>query len=46
MKKIDFSKSISETSKKINIFISISWLASFGVYVYIQQFFDVVRNKL
>ena len=31
---------------KIYLFVCISWLVSFGVCIYIQYYFDVVRNKL
>ena len=44
--KQDFSTSISETSENVYLFVFISWLVSFGVCIYIQYFFDVVRNKL
>ena len=40
-KKKDFSTSISETSECVSLFVSVSWLFSFGVCVYIQCFFDV-----
>ena len=51
MKKIqDFSTSISDTSENVHLFVSLSWLVSFGVfiylYIYIFYFFGVVRNKL
>ena len=40
---------ISERSKNVFLFILISvilWFVSFGVCIYIQYSFDVVRNKL
>ena len=42
----DFSTSISETTENVCLFVLILWLASFGVCIYIQYFFDVVGNKL
>ena len=42
----DFSTSISETSEIVYLFAFISWLLSFWVCIYIQYFFDMVRNKL
>ena len=45
-KKQYFSTSISEASKIVYLFVSLSRLVSFGVCINIQYFFDVVRNKL
>ena len=44
MKKQDFSTSISETSG--NVFLSVSWLVSFGVCIYIQHFFDEIFTRV
>ena len=41
----DFNSS-SETSENLYLFVSLSWLVSFGVYIYMQYFFDVVRHEL
>ena len=46
---MDFSVSIWERSGRLFLFIFMSvvlWLVSFGVWIYIQYFFDVKRNKL
>ena len=43
--KLDFSTPVSQTSGNVYHFVSIWWLVSFGVCVYIQYFFDVVRKK-
>ena len=43
---IFFQKSISEASENVNLFVSLLCLVSFGFCIYIQYFFDVVRNKL
>ena len=45
LKKQDFSISVLEWSENVYVFASISWLVSFGVYIYIQYLFDVVRDK-
>ena len=45
-RKQDFSRSVSETSQTACLFIFNSWLVSFGVCIYMQYFFDVLRNKL
>ena len=44
-KKQDFLRSVSETSENEYLFVFNSWLVSFGVCIYIQYFFGVVRNK-
>ena len=50
MKKHDFSKSVSEASENVNLFVSLSRLVSFGVciplYLYIQYFLDIKRNNI
>ena len=35
MKKMDFSKSVSEASENGNLSVSLLWLVSFGVCTYI-----------
>ena len=42
IKKQDFLASTSNTDENIFLFVFIS---SFGVWVYVQYFFDVVRNQ-
>ena len=32
---------MSEASEKMYVFVSVSWLVSFGVCIYIQYFFDL-----
>ena len=46
MKKQDFSTSITKKSENVYLFISLSRLASFGVCIYIQYYFDAVRINL
>ena len=44
-----FPISISEKLENIYLFIFISvilWLVSFALCIYLQYFFDIVRNKL
>ena len=45
MIKQDVLTSISEISKNVYLFVSLSWLVSFGVCINMQYFFDTVRNK-
>ena len=46
-KKQGFLTSIAETSENVYLFVSLSgYLFPFLVCIYIQYFFDVVRNKL
>ena len=42
----NFNMTLRETSENVYLFVFISWLVSFGVCIYVQYFFDVVRNKL
>ena len=42
----NFSTWISEANENVYLFVSLLWLVSFGVCIYIQNFFDVVRMKL
>ena len=44
--KIVAFSSVSETSENLYFFDFISSLVSFVVYIYVQYFFDMVRNKL
>ena len=41
-KKQDFSRPVSETSENVYLFVSFM----IGICMYLQRFFDVVRNKL
>ena len=46
IKIVAFLTSVSETSENLYFFDFISSLVSFVVYIYVQYFFDMVRNKL
>ena len=46
IKIVVFLTSVSETSENLYFFDFISSLVSFVVYIYVQYFFDMVRNKL
>ena len=45
-KKGDFSTSVSEANENVYLFVYRLWLVSFGVCIYVQYLFGVVRNKL
>lgn len=44
-KNIDSSISTSDTSENLFLLVFISSFVSFGVYIYIQYFFDAARNE-
>ena len=46
IKIVAFLTSVSETRENLYFFDFISSLVSFVVYIYVQYFFDMVRNKL